>query len=105
MNYWRKDIAAWRNATASMSYDEKGAYDELLNVYYSQEKPFPNDERAIFRLVGAQDRKEQDLIRKLLKSHFHLNDNELHNSRADLEIKSYRVYCENQRRRRLGIKK
>lgn len=36
---------------------------------------------------------------------FHENGGNLHNDRADLEIKKYNVFCEDQKRRRMGIKK
>lgn len=89
-----------------MSFEEQGAYSAMLDTYYASEGPLPNDKQAIYRLTGAMSRKDQSAIDKVLaRGLFHENGNALHNKRADMEIKKYQVFCEDQRRRRLGIKK
>lgn len=89
-----------------MSFEEQGAYSALLDTYYSTEGPLPNDKKAIYRLAGAMSKKDQQAIDKVLAlGVFYENGGALHNKRADTEIQKYNVYCENQRRRRLGIKK
>lgn len=89
-----------------MSFEEQGAYAAMLDTYYASEGPLPNDKHAIYRLTGAMGKKDQAAIDKVLaRGVFHENDGMLHNKRADLEIKKYQVFCENQHRRRLGIKK
>ena len=88
-----------------MSFEEQGAYCSMLDTYYASEGPLPNDKQAIYRLTGAMTRKDQAAIDKVLaRGLFHENGGSLHNKRADLEIKKYQVFCENQKRRRMGIK-
>lgn len=106
MKHWPRYVADWRNDTAAMSFEEQGAYSALLDTYYATEGPLPNDKQAIYRLTGAMTKKDQAAIDKVLaRGLFHENGGGLHNKRADAEIQKYNVYCENQRRRRLGIKK
>ena len=77
----------------------------MLDSYYASESALPNDKRAIYRLTGAMSKKDQAAIDRILAlGFFHENGGQLHNKRADLEIKKYQVFCENQSRRRRGIK-
>ena len=96
----------WRKDTASLSFEEQGAYAAMLDIYYASEGALPTDKQAIYRLAGAMSKKDQTAIDKVLeRGFFYENGGGLHNKRADIEIKAYQVFCENQRRRRLGIKK
>ncbi len=89
-----------------MSFEEQGAYTAMLDCYYASEGPLPMDRHAIYKLTGAMSRKDQKAIDAVLaRGVFHENGGTLHNKRADLEIKKYQVFCEEQRRRRLGIKR
>ena len=89
-----------------MSFEEQGAYSAMLDIYYSTEGPLPNDRMAICRLTGAMTKKDQQAIDKVLaRGLFYENGGGLHNKRADAEIQKYNVFCENQKRRRMGIKK
>lgn len=107
MKHWPRDIEAWRKRTASLTFEEKGAYGELMDAYYASEGALPDDVQAIYRLVGAMSAKDQRAIDRVLSNDnfFHKNGAGIHNERADIEIKKYHVFCEDQRRRRLGIKK
>lgn len=106
MKHWPRDVEDWRKDTASMSFEEQGAYCAMLDTYYASEGPLPNDKQAIYRLCGAMSKKDQAAIDKVLaRGLFFENGGGLHNKRADAEIQKYNVFCENQKRRRLGIKK
>ena len=106
MKHWPRDVEDWRKDTASMSFEEQGAYSAMLDTYYASEGPLPNDKHAIYRLTGAMTKKDQGAIdRVLARGVFFENGGELHNKRADIEIQKYNIFCENQKRRRLGIKK
>ena len=105
MKHWPRDVEDWRKDTAPLSFEEQGAYAAMLDTYYASEGALPNDKQAIYRLTGAMSKKDQQAINRVLdRGFFHENGGQLHNRRADLEIKKYQVFCENQKRRRLGIK-
>lgn len=107
MKFWQREIGSWKKKTASLSFEEQGAYGAAMDAYYSLEGPLPVDRMAAYKIVGAFDKKDQKALDRVLDNPalFHENGGGLHNTRADEEIQKYRIYCENQRRRRLGIKK
>lgn len=107
MKHWPRDIEAWRKRTASLSFEEQGAYAAAMDAYYASEGALPNDRQAIYRLTGAMSKKDQQAMDRVLDNPalFFENGGGLHNKRADEEIKKYQIFCEDQRRRRLGIKK
>jgi uncharacterized protein YdaU (DUF1376 family) len=107
MKHWPRDVEAWRKRTASLSFEDQGAYAALMDAYYASEGPLPADPQALYRLVGAMSKRDQKAVDRILANteFFHVNGSHYHNERADLEIKKYQVFCEDQRRRRLGIKK
>lgn len=89
-----------------MSFEEQGAYTAMLDCYYASEGPLPNDKQAIYRLTGAMTKKDQAAIDRVLAlGLFFENGGKLHNKRADIEIQKYNIFCENQKRRRLGTKR
>ena len=105
MKYWKRDIVAWRKNLGSLSYADQGMYAAMLDAYYANEEALPADKIAIYKMVGALKKVDQNSVDRVIALFFHDNGGALHNERADLEIKEYRVHCENQRRRRMGIKK
>ena len=107
VKFWQREIGSWKKKTASLSFEEQGAYAAAMEASYSLEAPIPMDRMAAYKIVGAFTKKDQRALDAVLDNRelFHENGGGLHNRRADEEIQKYRVYCENQRRRRLGIKK
>jgi len=60
MNYYPFHIGDFLSATKHLSWIEDAAFRRLLDVYYTTEKPLPNDLRAVCRLVLAStDRSER----------------------------------------------
>lgn len=107
MKYWQREIGSWRKKTASLSFEEQGAYAAMLDAYYSNENALPIDRLAIYRIVGAMTKKDQAAVDRVLSNpeFFHENGGSLHNTRADEELRKFRIFCEDQSRRRRGIKK
>lgn len=107
MNYWQRWIGAWRKKTTGLTLLQRGAYSELLDAYYANERALPMDRETVYRMVGAFNKAEQSAVDSVLANpdFFHENGGDLHNDRADEEIKKWQVFCEDQRRRRMGIKK
>ena len=86
MNYYRRYVGDYLKKTARLSMVEHGAYNLLLDYYYSDEKPLPLNRDELYTMVRAMtpiDRKATD---KVLDRYFEARDDGYHNSRADHEI-------------------
>lgn len=86
MNYYKRHIGDYAAATRHLSLLEHGVYCMLLDVYYTTEKPLPNDERAVFRLVGARSDEERATVSTILGEFFTSEPDGFHQPRCDEEI-------------------
>ena len=59
MHYYSHNIADYRKDTMGLSLIEHGAYRQLLDQYYLDEKPLPLDEEILYRLVNARNQDEK----------------------------------------------
>lgn len=62
MNFYSKDINDWMGDTRFMNITEKGAYTEMVDLYFRTEKPLPLDKERLFRLVGAVSDLEKEAV-------------------------------------------
>ena len=76
----------YRAKTAHLSYLEDSAYRRMLDAYFERGGPLPSDRPSLFRICGAMTSEEQAAINTVADEFFFLNDNGLHNYRADQEI-------------------
>lgn len=86
MNYYSHHIGDYLSATAHLSLLEHGAYRRMLDVYYINESPFPNDMSKVFRLVGARTKEEREAVEVCLHEFFTLDGDKWVQSRCDHEI-------------------
>lgn len=86
MNYWPRWINAIKKRTASLSLAEMGAYDRLLDHYYSEETPLPADLDECCRLTSAITKDERRAVERVLNRYFVLGPDGYRNERADEEI-------------------
>ncbi len=89
MNYVPFHLNDYAEATAHLSYVEDAAYMRLLRKYYVQEGPFPDDLRAIIRLVAARTEEEREAVETVLNEFFDFVDGQWHHTRCDEEIAKY----------------
>ena len=97
MNFYSFHIGDYASATRHLSWDEDAAYRRLLDVYYTNEKPLPLDERRLFRLVMAQTEPQREAVRIVLAEFFDQGDEGWTNKRADCELELMRDKREKQR--------
>ena len=92
MNYYEKHIGDYLKATMSLSMTEDGAYNRLLDYYYSEEKPLPADLKKCIGIARAFSKAERDAVKSVLnnKSLFELKADGYYQKRADDEIEKYR---------------
>ena len=97
MNYYPFHIGDYASATRHLSWDEDTAFRRLLDVYYTTEKPIPNDLRQCCRLVMATTETQREAVEIVLKEFFVLTDEGWINTRADREISIMREKQQKQR--------
>ena len=95
MDWYKKDIVAYRRATRQLKPIENGIYERLLDEYYATESPLPNDVRYLSRVAMTTQKWESVALSKVLDQFFPLNGDGLrHNARADEEIADYKAMCD-----------
>jgi uncharacterized protein YdaU (DUF1376 family) len=70
MNYYAFHIGDYAGATRHLSWDEDMAYRRMLDAYYTREAPLPADRRALYRLVGAGDKRQREAVDAVLAEFF-----------------------------------
>lgn len=90
MNYYPHHIADFNNATRHLTVVERAFYRELIELYYTTEKPLPaNDFDALARVVLARSDDEKAALRAVLSEFFTLDGDLYRNKRCDAEILVY----------------
>lgn len=86
MNYYKRHLGDYAAATGHLSLVEHGAYNKMLDRYYSSEQPLPADPAALYRLIGARDKIEREAT-DVVAAEFFVRDGEvLRHKRVDEEI-------------------
>lgn len=98
MHYYKKNIGDYRSATAHLTLLEHGVYNWLLDTYYLNEKPLPNNERELFRLALARTEDEKQAVRDVLDEYFENTENGWVHNRCESEIKAYHAKAETNRK-------
>ena len=85
MHYYKFNIADYRKDTCHLTRVEHGIYRDLIDWYYLNEKPIPNDTEMVSRWLRLETEEKPILIR-VLSDFFVLVENEWHHRRIDSEI-------------------
>lgn len=81
MNFYKRFIGDIQGKTGGLTLAEFGAYDRLLDHYYSTEKPIKNDE--IYRICRAMNAAEKRAVDAVLSQFFCMTENGYIQSKAD----------------------
>ena len=65
---YMRDIRAWRDSTLMLSFEEKGYYDELLNLIYLYDDCLPDDDDLICRAMPVNKKVHLRLRDRLIKA-------------------------------------
>ena len=92
MNFYPFHIGDYISHTSHLSDAEDLAYRRMIDLYYMNEKPFPNDVHWIAKRVKSTP----EIVAELLTEYFEYSekDDSFHNSRADKEIAKYQFVKE-----------
>lgn len=104
VKFWKRWISDFRGKTRGCSLIEIGAYDMLLDEYYSHEAPLPTDKVSLYRICSAMDSTERAAVDRVVAKFFELGeDGKLHNTRADRYLEEEMDFIHEQRERgRIG---
>lgn len=83
-------MGAYGIKTAGLNLAARGAYDALLDYYYTKERPLPKDKRELYRIVRAFERWERAAVDSVLAKFFSLTDAGYTNPRAEEELAKYK---------------
>lgn len=86
MNYYKRHIGDFTKATGHLSQGQVGAYDLLLDWYYSNERPLPLDQECLYRIGRAHDRAEKKNVDLVLSEFFTRTEDGYRHKRVEEEI-------------------
>jgi uncharacterized protein YdaU (DUF1376 family) len=87
MKWYKLYPADFGADTRHLTLTELGAYQALLNHYYTKEDPLPADTEDLLRIANARTPNERRAVERVAGEFFPLNgDGSRHNKRADREI-------------------
>lgn len=89
MNFYDRHIGDYLKNTLSLSMLEDGAYNRLLDYYYSEESPLPKNIKEIYKISRAISKKERDAVDVILNKFFTLFDDGYHQKRCDEVIEKF----------------
>lgn len=91
MKWYKRFPGDFEADTGHLSVTECGAYNKLLDHYYSTEKPLPLEPIRLFSIARAVTEDEKAAVKRVVAEFFPTNgDGMRHNKRADEEIEKAR---------------
>lgn len=97
MKYFSKHLGDFATATKRLSLAEKGAYNELMDYYYSTEKPLPADLDELCRIAGAFSEQERNAVARVAAEFFEKVDGQLFQAKIEEQILAYNEEAEKNR--------
>jgi uncharacterized protein YdaU (DUF1376 family) len=89
VNYYQHHIGDYKAATAHLTLIEHGAYRQLLDMYYLDEKPIPLETQVVFRRLCARTQDEQTAVEIVLKEFFEETAKGWRHRRCESELAHY----------------
>lgn len=89
MYYYQHHIGDYRKDTQHLTLLEHGVYRQLLDLYYTQEKPLSLDHTHNMRLICVRNADAQEAYQNVIKDFFIETDYGFYHKRCDDEIKKF----------------
>jgi uncharacterized protein YdaU (DUF1376 family) len=87
LKWYKRDPVAALEGMVELSFEERGAYNTILDLMYAREGDLADDAITIARLSHSDVRIWKRLRKKLIaKGKLFVHNGKLHNRRADIEI-------------------
>ena len=91
VHYYTFNIGDYRRDTSYLTLLEHGIYRQLLDTYYLNEEPLPNDEEWLMRSHSVRTADEQRALKNVLKDFFVLQEDGWHHKGCEKFIQQYRA--------------
>lgn len=92
MHYYKFNIADYRKDTAHLSRLEHSIYRDLIDWYYLDEAPIPEETQTVSRRLRLVTQEEATALNSVLNDFFYFK-NGWHHKRIDMEIAEYNELC------------
>ena len=84
---YMRNIRDWREGTIMLTFEEKGYYDELLNLIYLHDDLLPDNDALICRSMPVHPVSHRRLKKRLIDAGLiEIKNGFYHNKRASLEV-------------------
>jgi uncharacterized protein YdaU (DUF1376 family) len=93
MHYYKFNIADYRKDTGHLSTIEHGIYRQLIDWYYLDEQPIPEETQVVIRRLRLGS-EEVTFLRNILADFFILGKTGYTHKRIEVEIKDYQEQVE-----------
>jgi uncharacterized protein YdaU (DUF1376 family) len=93
MHYYKFNIADYRKDTGHLSTIEHGIYRQLIDWYYLDEQPIPEETQVVIRRLRLGS-EEVTFLRNILDDFFVLGKTGYKHKRIEVEIKDYQEQVE-----------
>jgi len=93
MHYYQFNIADYRKDTTHLSRLEHGIYRDLMDWYYLDETPIPEETQSVSRRLRLETELEASALENVLSDFFTLCADGYHHKRIDQEIADYYSIC------------
>lgn len=90
MNHYPRHIGDYLKKTIGLTLLQDGAYNRMLDLYYSEEGPLPLDRADIYTSTRCQGKADRDAVDYVLRKFFTEKADGFHHDRCDEEIATYR---------------
>lgn len=91
MHYYQFHVSDYLHDTAHLTPEEDIVYRRLLDLYYTSERPIPNETQSVARRIRMP--KQAEIVASILREFFVLqsSENSWHHKRCDELISSYQA--------------
>jgi uncharacterized protein YdaU (DUF1376 family) len=89
MHYYKKVIGDYRRRTTGLSLLEHGCYQQLIDEYYLDEKPFPDNIKLLCKKIGARTEEEIECVQDILDLYFKKTSEGWRHNHCDEVIETY----------------
>jgi len=97
MHFFQHHIGDYRKDTAHLTLLEHGAYRQLIDLYYLNEKPLSSDDAKVMRLACARTPDEKEAVQNVLSDFFEKTAEGYTHKRCDSELN--RIYEKSEKAR------
>jgi uncharacterized protein YdaU (DUF1376 family) len=94
MHYYTFNVGDYRKDTGHLSTLEHGIYRQLLDWYYLDEKPIPQETQVVLRRLRLGSYSDISALQNVLTDFFVLQADGYHQTRCDADIAAYQSKAE-----------